>query len=41
MPQHRTVAAGAINLKVHPHPAGIYPRLISDIYNLRKAIQVH
>jgi len=41
MPQTRTVAAGAINLRTHPHPEGIYPQLITAIYNLRKSVQVH
>lgn len=40
MARLRTVQIAAANIKVHPHPPGIYLKLLKDAFNLKRPIQV-
>lgn len=39
MARDRTINIAAANITVHPHPPGIYPRLLKDAFALRRSIQ--
>lgn len=39
MARPRSVTIAAANIKVHPHPPGIYPRLLKDAFALKRPIQ--
>ncbi len=41
MARKRTITVGAINLKVHPHPSGVYKKLLIKAYDLKRHLSVH
>lgn len=41
MAVQKVIQVGAINIAVHPHPDGVYEKLIRKIYKLRRSAQVY
>lgn len=40
MARHQKITSGILNVRLHPHPAGIYDLYIERLYSLRKHIKV-
>tara|TARA_R110000850_G_scaffold131858_11_gene252874 strand:+ start:1035 stop:1910 length:876 start_codon:yes stop_codon:yes gene_type:complete len=40
MARNRIIRVGAINLRAHPHPSGVYRSLLDDAFELRKPVRV-
>ncbi len=41
MARNRSVIVAGLNVRVHPHPEGIYQNLITAAYRLQRAIQIY